>query len=86
MVYAISKYPKTYFGEPSVIASSTSLIFRGDWHIPDPQGNIIPHSLLYWTDKNNPQGPTLIDPSRDPQFDYWEYGIANWYATHQNAL
>lgn len=85
MAYALSKYPKTYFGEPSIIASSTSPIFRGDWRIPDPQGTITPHSLLYWTDKNNPQGPTPTDPSKDPQYAYWEYGIAAWYATHQNA-
>ena len=86
MMYAISKYPKMYFGEPSTIASSTSPIFRGDWHIPDSQGNITPHSLLYWTDKNNPQGPSPTDPTKDPQFEYWEYGIASWYSNNQNTL
>lgn len=82
MVYALSKYPKTYFGEPSTIASTTPPILQGVWRMPDAQGTITPHSLLYWTDKNNP----LLrpeDPAKDPQFAYWEYGVASWFASHQ---
>lgn len=83
MAYTLSKYPKKYFGESSVIATSTSPIFRGDWRIPDSQGIITPHSLLYWTDKNSPQGNPPSDPSKDPQFTYWEYGISYWYANNK---
>lgn len=82
MAYALSKYPKTYFGEASPISSSVPPMLQGNWRIPDAQGNIIPHSLLYWTDKNNPQGPPLNDPSQDPQFAYWEYAVAAWYQSH----
>lgn len=79
MAYALSKYPKTYFGEPSPIFDSVPPMLQGNWRIPDSQGNIVPHSLLYWTNKNNPQSPPLSDPSKDPQFDYWEYGVTTWY-------
>jgi penicillin-binding protein 1C len=82
MAYAISKYPKTYFGEPDPISASVPPMLQGNWQIPDAQGNVVPHSLLYWTDKNNPQGPPPANPAQDPQFAYWEYGISVWYNTH----
>lgn len=82
MAYALSKYPKMYFGEPSPIPASVPPMLRGNWYIPDSQGNTVPHSLLYWTDKNNPQGPSLSNPAQDPQFAYWEYSISVWYASH----
>ena len=82
MVYALSKYPKAYFGEPSPILSSVPPMLQGNWYVPDATGVVAPHSLLYWTDKNNPLGPPPADPARDPQFYNWEYGIAAWYASH----
>lgn len=86
MVYALSKYPKTYFGEPSPIFSTVPPLLRGNWYVPDAAGSIAPHSLLYWTDKNNPQGPPPINPAQDPQFSYWEYGISAWYASHPDLF
>lgn len=80
MAYALSKYPKAYFSEPSAISASVPPMLRGDWRIPDAGGNVVPHSLLYWTDKNNPLSlPT--NPYQDPQFAYWEYGISAFYAS-----
>lgn len=81
MAYALSKYPKAYFGEPSPIYASVPPMLRGDWRVPDAGGNTIPHSLLYWTDKNNPPLPPA-NPSNDPQFSYWEYGISAFYSSH----
>lgn len=81
MAYALSKYTKTYFNEPENISPSVPPMLQGNWYVPDASGYIVPHSLLYWTDKNNPQNiPT--NPSQDPQFAYWEYGISAWYASH----
>jgi len=82
MAYAVSKYQKTYFGEPSPIFSSVPPMLRGNWYVPDASGAVVPHSLLYWTDKQNPQGPPPTNPAQDPQFFHWEYGIASWYASH----
>lgn len=82
MAYALSKYPRAYFGEPSPISTSVPPMLRGNWQIPDAGGNIVPHSLLYWTDKNNPLGAPLSNPAQDPQFAYWEYGISAFYASH----
>lgn len=82
MSYALSKYPKAYFGEPQPIYTTVPPILQGNWRIPDTSGRIIPHSLLYWTDKNNPQGPAPLYPQQDPQFSYWEYGVQAWYQSH----
>ena len=82
VAYALTKYPKTYFGEPTPISPSVPPLLRGNWYIPDAQGVVAPHDLLYWTDKNNPQGPPPSNPEKDPQFSYWEYGVSDWYASH----
>jgi len=36
------------------------------------------HEILWWLDKNNPQGPTLEDPEFDSQFKNWELSLQNW--------
>jgi len=86
MAYALLKYPKMYFGEASPIFTTVPPLLQGNWYIRDSQGLVIPHSLLYWTDKNNPQGPPPSNPSQDPQFAYWEYGVAAWYTSHPNLF
>jgi 1A family penicillin-binding protein len=37
-----------------------------------------PHSILYWVDKSNPQGPVPQKPENDPQYEKWEYSIQKW--------
>lgn len=36
------------------------------------------HSILYWVDRSNPQGPKPQHPESNPQFERWEYRIAEW--------
>ena len=40
------------------------------------------HSILHWVDRNNPLGPPPLNPGYDPQYPYWEYGVAKWVAEH----
>jgi penicillin-binding protein 1C len=82
MAYALTKYPRMYFGEPNPIPSSVPPMLQGNWRIPDASGAIVPHDLLYWTDKNNPRGTAPANPAQDPQFPYWEYGVQSWYNSH----
>ena len=49
-------------------------ILRGDWST----GGV--HSILYWAEKDNPRGPVPQNPSNDPQFLNWEYGVGRWVA------
>lgn len=39
-----------------------------------------PHDLLYFVDKNNPNGDQPTNPGSDPQFALWEAGVKSWIA------
>ncbi len=39
---------------------------------------IQPHSILYYVDKDNPQGPIPTDPNIDQQYPIWEAAIQDW--------
>ncbi|VAW31803.1 Multimodular transpeptidase-transglycosylase [hydrothermal vent metagenome] len=81
MQYALNTYPKSYFGEPTTISSSTKPVLRGQYRIKK-DGIFTTHSLLYWVNKNNPQEPSPENPSKDPQFLYWEYPVSIWRSEH----
>lgn len=36
------------------------------------------HSILYWVQKEDPNGPKPENPNNDPQFTYWEYALNRW--------
>lgn len=36
------------------------------------------HSILHWVNKENPRGAIPVNPSNDPQYSHWEYGIRRW--------
>lgn len=36
------------------------------------------HSILYWVNKDNPDGPIPTNPSSDPQFSLWETPVRVW--------
>ncbi len=36
------------------------------------------HSILYWVDKNNPNGEIPSNAFNDPQFKLWEYPVRKW--------
>ena len=36
------------------------------------------HEILWWLDKNNPQGPAPENPESDSQFKNWELSLQNW--------
>lgn len=43
------------------------------------------HSILYWLNKDDPDGPQPTNPDQDSQFQYWEYGVRNWLTNYQKA-
>jgi 1A family penicillin-binding protein len=75
MDVALAKVPKEYFNEPPAIPDSAPPILRGE---------VIYHSLLLLTDKNNPQGGPPLNPYSDPQLNYWETPILAWGAGIMN--
>lgn len=38
----------------------------------------VPHSILYYVDKDNPRGPAPENPESDPQFENWEAAVRDW--------
>ncbi len=86
IVDALVRYPKQYFGEPDPIPTTVPPMFRGEYCIPDANGLPVPHSLLYWSNKDNPLGPPPEDKSTDPQFPAWEYAISSYAASHPNLF
>ena len=36
------------------------------------------HSILYWVNKTDPNGPNPEKPENDPQFKLWEYPVEQW--------
>ncbi len=43
------------------------------------------HSILYWVDKNNINGPSPSDPTSDSQFEHWEIPIQTWWAQNSGS-
>lgn len=38
----------------------------------------IPHSILFFVDRDNPRGPAPTNPESDIQFENWEAGVRDW--------
>lgn len=43
-----------------------------------------PRPLLYFIQKDDPQGNTPKDPALDPQFVFWEEGVQKWVEDPEN--
>jgi 1A family penicillin-binding protein len=38
----------------------------------------VPHDILHYVTKDDPQGPSPYSPGSDGQYAYWEYGVLLW--------
>ena len=70
---ALKKYPVSYFPAPPGIPESAPPALRGSY-----VGAAGVHDILYWVDKDNPQGPPPANPWADSQFSRWEYAVQYW--------
>lgn len=73
---ALKDRPSEAFIKPEPVISSKPIL-RGEYDV-DRQI----HTILYYVDKNNPQGPLPTNPEKDPQFKNWEEGVLAWAAQH----
>lgn len=92
MQECINITPDEKFIPPSINYSGLKPVLRGYWQggetkIVNGQEmlTINVHSILYWLDKNNPLGTSLININ-DPQLKLWEYPIQNWLKTKPQRL
>ena len=44
------------------------------------------HSILYYVDKDNPQGSMPTNPEQDPQYQRWEDAIKKWLKNQKSGL
>jgi len=44
------------------------------------------HTILYWLNKNNPQGAPPEKPDSDPQFKNWEVSLQNWLKSNYSTI
>lgn len=79
MQYALTKFPPAPFARAEVPPAAKPIL-NGTWQIPGEDGQI--HDILYWVDKDNPQGAG--SSAGDSQYRYWEYPVAAWVA--QNGV
>ena len=93
------KYPEALsFTPPAPIDSNLKPVLRGikaQYNSPaEPSSAILgvendttptAHSILHWVDKDNPLGPYPSNPTQDPQYRYWEYGVMLWQVTQGSS-
>mgnify|MGYP003393340179 CR=1 FL=1 len=68
----LSTRPQENFIKPDLIEDTNPILLG---KIPSDDSL---HSILYYIDKNNPQGPSPKDQSRDPLYNAFETGVKNW--------
>jgi len=44
-----------------------------------------PHDILYYVNKDDPQGPPPANPADDPQYNNWESSLQDWVMRQQAA-
>lgn len=42
------------------------------------------HNILWYVDRESPQGERPEKPEKDPQFERWEEGVRNWYKKNKD--
>jgi len=77
MEKALSMRPKKDFIEPIPI-NPEKPILKGEI---DKESI---HSILYYINKNDPQGPPPLSPEKDFQYKNWEEGIRYWLLSNSN--
>lgn len=77
---ALKGRPTETFTQPETISTDKPML-KGEYTVNYWLGNEkYPqvHDLLFYVDKNDPQGPTPTDPENDSQFENWEQPTIAW--------
>lgn len=64
--------PNEEFPEPEPVFTD-KIMLDGNYDGEDGQR----HTILYYIDKNDPRGPIPSNPTDDPQYNNWEWGVKN---------
>ena len=80
---ALKLYGGGSFEEPEK-PNTNKPIFDGVWFYPEMNPPV--HSILYWVDRDNPQGPRPANPYKDPLYNHFEFGVQSWLANNLNII
>lgn len=80
MAKALESYPNERFTSPAPLSGNKIMldgnyIYTKDVTLPSEY-----HSILYFVNRSDPKGPFPEDPSKDLQFNNWEWPIQNIFA------
>jgi 1A family penicillin-binding protein len=78
---ALEKVEPQTFTPPDPINLPNKPMLNGEAYFNlNVGGKLFPqaHSILFYVDKNDPLGPTPINPGDDSQFLNWEEGVSKW--------
>ena len=78
MKKALQTQPQETFTKPDPTTPSKPF-FAGD-----TSGGL--HSELFWVSRNDPSGPSPLDPTTDPQFNNWETALITWAQSNPQAI
>ncbi|MDD5431337.1 MAG: penicillin-binding transpeptidase domain-containing protein, partial [Candidatus Pacebacteria bacterium] len=80
MKEALKTVPPATFSKPEPV-SAAKPVLNGEFMMNfKVNGKEYPqiHDILYYVDKNNPQGPYPENPQNDSQFENWETPVMKW--------
>lgn len=77
----LTKYPTEAFQKPDPVPPAAKPMLNGESEFsPVINGHQYPqvHTILYYTNRNDPLGPPPEHPEEDTEFDNWEGGVLGW--------
>ncbi|MDB5254089.1 MAG: putative penicillin-binding protein [Parcubacteria group bacterium] len=84
MNYILPKFPVESFTPPLPDDPTLKPVLRNDLAGEAYTGGI--HNILHFVNKNDPTGPAPSNPTSDPQYTNWEYGVQAWLAANPLSL
>jgi membrane peptidoglycan carboxypeptidase len=78
MIKALAKLPAENFNKPDPMFSQKTML--NGRYIADGQDQLQGiHSILFYVDRNNPQGAVPSNPDNDIQYKNWEWSVRSFY-------
>ncbi|MEK9194266.1 MAG: penicillin-binding transpeptidase domain-containing protein, partial [Patescibacteria group bacterium] len=80
MAKALESYPYERFVSPSPLSGNKPMLDGNYIYTKDGTSGSEYHSILFFVNRNDPKGPFPSDPSKDLQFNNWEWSVQNIFA------
>lgn len=84
MRYASKKLPIETFTKPVWPQTEKPILNNIPYVIDPATQNKTYHSILFYVNKDDPNGPSPENPHTDPQFLNWEAAVQKWYGNQNN--